>query len=68
MSDKSTSVQVGPGLAGSMTILFVILKVTNYIDWSWWWVFSPLWISAAVVLAILAVCGAVIGLAAAVCK
>ena len=24
-----------------LTILFVGLKLTNYIDWSWWWVLSP---------------------------
>ena len=25
-----------------LTILFVGLKLTNYIDWSWWWVMSPM--------------------------
>jgi hypothetical protein len=24
-----------------LTVLFVGLKLTNYIDWSWWWVLSP---------------------------
>ena len=24
-----------------LTILFVGLKLTHYIDWSWWWVLSP---------------------------
>jgi hypothetical protein len=24
-----------------LTILFVGLKLTNHIDWSWWWVLSP---------------------------
>ena len=28
-----------------LTVLFVGLKLTNYIDWSWWWVVSPIWIS-----------------------
>lgn len=23
---------------------FIILKVCGVIDWSWWWVFSPIWI------------------------
>lgn len=27
-----------------LTILFIGLKLTNYINWSWWWVLSPLWI------------------------
>jgi hypothetical protein len=28
-----------------LTIVFVVLKLTRNIDWSWWWVLSPLWIS-----------------------
>lgn len=45
MSDKSGSGGRGIGFVGMLTILFVGLKLTNYIDWSWWWVLSPLWIS-----------------------
>jgi len=25
-----------------LTVLFVGLKLTDHIDWSWWWVLSPL--------------------------
>ena len=25
----------------SVTVVFVVLKLTNVIDWSWWWVTSP---------------------------
>lgn len=37
----------GPGLkfAGALTIAFIVLKLTNFINWSWWWVISPIWIS-----------------------
>lgn len=28
-----------------LTVLFVGLKLTNYIDWSWWWVLTPLWMT-----------------------
>ena len=28
-----------------LTLLFIYLKMTSYIDWSWLWVLSPLWIS-----------------------
>jgi hypothetical protein len=31
-------------------ILFVGLKLTNFIDWSWWWVTAPFWMPAAVLL------------------
>ena len=33
-------------IATILTIIFVVLKLTDVIDWSWWWVLSPLWISA----------------------
>jgi fatty acid desaturase len=28
-----------------LTIAFIVLKLANYITWSWLWVLSPLWIS-----------------------
>ena len=37
----------GVGFAGLLTILFIALKLTHVVDWSWFWVLSPLWISAA---------------------
>jgi hypothetical protein len=52
MSD-TTSSSSGIGFAGLLTVLFIGLKLTHYIDWSWWWVLSPLWIGVLVVLAIL---------------
>ena len=44
MNDKQTS--NGIGFTGLLTIVFIILKLCNIIAWSWWWVLSPLWISA----------------------
>lgn len=34
----------GLGLPGTLFIVFLILKLTETISWSWWWVISPLWI------------------------
>lgn len=31
-----------------LAVLFIGLKLTNTIDWSWWWVLSPLFITVAV--------------------
>lgn len=31
----------GIGFFGLLTIVFVTLKLTDFIDWSWWWVLSP---------------------------
>lgn len=49
----------GIGFAGLLTILFIALKLTHVIDWSWLWVLAPMWISVAIVLAIFAVFGIV---------
>ncbi len=27
-----------------MFLIFMTLKLTDCIDWSWWWVSAPLWI------------------------
>lgn len=35
----------GLGLSSVLTIVFVVLKLIGTIDWSWWWVLSPVWIS-----------------------
>ena len=35
----------GLGLSSVLTIIFVVLKLVGVINWSWWWVLSPTWIS-----------------------
>ena len=40
-----------------LLVLFVALKLTGVIAWSWWWVLSPLWIPLALVAVILLVAG-----------
>ena len=55
MSDKNVSVQVGPNFLGLLTIVFITLKLTGYIAWSWWWVLAPLWGGAVLFLAIVAI-------------
>lgn len=42
MSSKGNSSSIG--LSGILFIIFLTLKLTGNIDWSWWWVTSPLWI------------------------
>lgn len=43
----------GIGFLGLLTIVFVVAKILGLISWSWWWVFSPLWIIPAVIIGIL---------------
>ena len=51
-NNTSSGSSGGIGFAGALTILFVALKLTGVIDWSWWWVLSPIWISFLLFLAI----------------
>lgn len=37
----------GVSLTTVLVLIFTVLKLTNNIDWSWWWVFSPYWIPIA---------------------
>ena len=39
-------------LPSTLFIVFLVLKLTGVISWSWWWVFAPLWIPLLIVLAI----------------
>jgi hypothetical protein len=49
----------GLGLGTVLFLIFMVLKLTNYIDWSWWWVTAPLWIPLLIILGVLAVIGIV---------
>ncbi len=50
----------GIGFGGLLTVLFIGLKLTGYIAWSWWWVLSPIWIGFALVAVIALVALAII--------
>jgi hypothetical protein len=45
----------GIGFAGLLAIVFITLKLTGYIDWSWVWVLAPLWIPVALIFVILTI-------------
>lgn len=42
----------GIGLISILGIVFIVLKLTGSIGWSWWWVLLPFWGPWALVLAI----------------
>ncbi|MBN1628605.1 MAG: hypothetical protein JW990_02470 [Thermoleophilia bacterium] len=46
-------------LVGLTFIVFLVLKLTGVIDWSWWWVTSPLWLGALATVAGLLLVGVV---------
>lgn len=31
-------------LGFALFLVFLILKLTSFIDWSWWWITAPVWI------------------------
>lgn len=51
MTSKSSS-SSSIGLTGVLFVVFLVLKLTGNIDWSWWWVTSPLWIPILLLLSI----------------
>lgn len=53
MNTQNTS--DGIGFFGLLTIVFITLKLTNAIDWSWWWVLSPLWLPPMIAIGLIVI-------------
>lgn len=51
MSQQSSS-SSGIGFFGLLGIVFITLKLTGVIDWSWWWVTAPLWVGPVLMLVV----------------
>jgi hypothetical protein len=45
----------GIGVTGLLQVAFIVLKLCGVIKWSWWWVLSPTWITAAIAIVLVAV-------------
>jgi hypothetical protein len=43
----------GVGFFSLLFLLFLALKLTNNIDWSWWWITSPLWGPIVIVIGVI---------------
>ena len=52
----------GIGLPTLLTVVFVVLKLTDTVQWSWWWVFSPLIIAFVLYLVILLIAAVIVAL------
>jgi len=59
MAEKTVYAQSGGiGFAGALFLVFLTLKLTGVITWSWWWITVPLWggfLFAVVVMALIAI-------------
>jgi len=53
--DKNVVVASGPGIGIGMIlfIVFLVLKLTGHIAWSWWFVTAPLWIPWCIFFSVL---------------
>lgn len=47
------NIEIGSGLCTLLTCIFVIAKIWGKINWSWWWVLSPIWISLLIFIVVL---------------
>lgn len=47
---ENEKVVVATPFLSLLALLFIYLKLTDKIDWSWWWVLAPIWIPAGIVL------------------
>jgi hypothetical protein len=57
MSNKETNGSISLNMI--LFLIFLVLKLTGHIDWSWWWVTSPLWIGALLFIIIVIVIQAI---------
>ena len=35
-----------------LAIVFIVLKLVKIINWSWWWVLSPIWMPIVLIIVI----------------
>ena len=71
MSNKQSGASSVGGTIGSilkdicqlLTILFCVLRACDVIEWSWFWVMSPIFFSWALALVCLSVVGIIAGVA-----
>ena len=54
MKTRNTNENYSIGLTffDALCLIFITLKLTHVINWSWWWVLSPIWICILIVIVI----------------
>ena len=50
MNKKATN---GLGFLQVLTLIFITLKLTEVITWSWWLVLAPLWVPLGIALVVI---------------
>ena len=54
---NTTKVQGSFPFLSILCLIFITLKLTGYIAWSWWWVLAPIWIPISIILVVFVVVG-----------
>lgn len=62
MTKDKTEIKVSGFFLEALTVLFIGLKLTGFIAWSWWLVFAPMWIPVAAILLIVVALLIVLGI------
>ena len=44
-NNKDNKVVIQSNMTDMLQVVFIVLKLCNVIDWSWFWVLTPLWIT-----------------------
>ena len=52
MNESTPTISHGTSLPTLLTVLFIALKLCGIIDWSWWWVLSPIPITVGLIVAV----------------
>lgn len=51
--NRNSNIYNGIGFFGLLQVVFIALKVTKIINWSWWLVFLPIWIDLGLCLIVI---------------
>jgi membrane protein YdbS with pleckstrin-like domain len=51
--ESGSTAKGGVGVTGLLGVAFIVLKLVGVINWSWLWVLSPFWVTAALVILLL---------------
>ena len=54
-TNKNIKIECISPLSVVVFLAFFFAKIYNLIDWSWWWVFSPLWIPLTIIIGLIAI-------------
>ena len=54
---NTTKVQSSFPFLSILCLIFITLKLTGYIAWSWWWVLAPIWVPISIILVVFVIVG-----------